>query len=220
MHRIRAPRTTLLPEDVPGGDGATPSGGGGSGTPAGGPEALRADLARERDRRQAAETAAAERAQQLSTLQAQVEALTGAERQRAQAADGEAAAAVRAEMESALTSARAQAATAIAHTVRADARRLAVSAGVRDDRAETFLRLLDLTGVVITDGVPDGAGIAAVVSAALDEAPEFRATSGAPRRAQPGSGQGASPVPSGDTQAEVSDILRRMQQAVSIKPTG
>lgn len=181
--------------------------------PAGGPEALRADLAAERDRRQAAEaelaTLRAAEAQRAAQAQQQQQAAESAETQR-----------VRQQLEAQAQQAQATAATAIAHLVRSEARRVAIASGVHDDRSETFLRLVDLTGVQLdAGGQPDAAAIRTAVEAGLTAAPEFRATAGGPRRAPqvPGATpSGATPAQPADLQTQVSSLLQEMQTSVGI----
>jgi multidrug efflux pump subunit AcrA (membrane-fusion protein) len=183
--------------------------------PAGGVDALRADLASERDRRQAAEA-------ELATLRAAEASRAAVAAQAAQAAESAETARVRQQLEAQAQQAQTTAATAIAHLVRSEARRVAVAAGVHDDRSETFLRLVDLTGVQLdAHGIPDAAAIRTAVEAGLTAAPEFQATSGGPRRAPqvPGApGHGATPTPPADLQSQVGDLLRDMQTTVGITP--
>lgn len=197
------------PAPVPG----PPAGGQAGAGPAGGPQAVLADLAAERDRRQAAEaelaTLRAAEAQRAAQAQQQQQAAESAETQR-----------VRQQLEAQAQQAQATAATAIAHLVRSEARRVAIASGVHDDRSETFLRLVDLTGVQLdAGGQPDAAAIRTAVEAGLTAAPEFRATAGGPRRAPqvPGAApSGATPAQPADLQTQVSSLLQEMQTSVGI----
>lgn len=205
-----------------GGDGGQQGGGqqqqqGGDGR-AGGQQQLLADLAAERDRRQAAESREAELQRQLEA--ARIAGLP-ADQQALEQARTEAAAAARreAEQQSSGTIAAERAARIMAE-VRAEA----VLAGVRVDEQETegqpsrldrFVRLLDLSQLQLgADGSVDRASIRTLIDRELEALPEFRNGAAPPRRAAPGAGQGAQPPAAADVTAQVQSTLGAMQQAL------
>lgn len=57
--------------------------------------------------------------------------------------------------------------------VTAEARIAAAAAGAKPERIDRILRLLDLDGVAVDDGTPDGKAIAAAVKALKGEVPEL-----------------------------------------------
>lgn len=72
---------------------------------------------------------------------------------------------------------------ALAVRVETVAERAALAAGVRAERVERFMRLVDLTDLdaLVEDGKPDSAAIGTLVAKALDDVPEFKAPPAAGR---------------------------------------
>ncbi|MCL4293886.1 MAG: DUF4355 domain-containing protein [Acidimicrobiia bacterium] len=103
----------------------------------------------------------------------EAEAATAAER--AKLDDVERLKAEKADAEKAAADARA---AALAVRVAATAERAALAAGVRPDRVERFMRLVDLADVdgLVDDGEPDRDAIGKLVTKALDDVPEFKTT--------------------------------------------
>lgn len=210
------PPAPTPPAPAPPAPGTAAPAGGEDAARRGGPDAVLADLASERDRRQAAE--------------AEVTRLRAAADTAARASESEETTRVRTDLQSradaataAAAAAETRAVSAIAHLVRAAASRLAVAAGVPDERAGAFLRHVDLATVAYdpVTGVPQAAALQAAVDAGLAEAPEFRVSAGGPRRAPIYSAvpQGAEAPAPIDERAKVADMLALMQASAGLPVT-
>lgn len=166
-------------------------------------------LAKERAARQAAEKALKER--------------QSAEAQAAREAETAEVGKVRTELEARLAAAEAQLSTALAGRTLDAARLSATTAGVDPAHVDTFLRLVDLTGVKVTpEGAVDAEAVGLAITAGLESAPMFKPPlSGAQvgaRRANPGSGAGATPAPVGDMTAKVAAQVAAMQRVLGQAP--
>lgn len=63
--------------------------------------------------------------------------------------------------------------------VKADAKVAAVAAGVKPERINKFLKLVDLSDIEVSEGgEPDGAAIKAAIAEALEDVPEFKGAAG------------------------------------------
>lgn len=85
---------------------------------------------------------------------------------------------LKAEQAAAVAERDAARAEVLATKVETTAERAAIAAGVKPDRVDRFMRLVDLSNVddLTDDGKPDRAAIDAAVTAALDAVPEFKGT--------------------------------------------
>lgn len=90
---------------------------------------------------------------------------------------------------------------AVAARVETTAERLALKAGVKADRVDRFLRLVDLSDLesLAPDGKVDADAIQAAVDAELDSTPEFKGAAGA---STPAAGTGADMSGSGGTRKQ------------------
>ena len=159
-------------------------------------------LERERERRREAE--------------AELQRLRDAEAARQREAETGEVTRVRTELEQQNAALQAQLSTALAGRTLDQARISATAAGVDPAHVDTFLRLVDLTGVQVRqDGSLDTDAIGAAVNAGLEAAPMFKpplpgGQFGA-RRVPAGSGAGATPAPAGDLNAKVAAQVAAMQ---------
>lgn len=133
--------------------------------------AVNAEVARQLGAAVAPKIAAAEQ-KARSQWEADLKALADAENQTAEQKAQAAAEAARQEAAAAIEKANAT-------LVKAAAQVAAVAAGANPARVDALLKLADLTGVTVTDGNPDAAGVKAAVDAALKDFPEFKAASAA-----------------------------------------
>jgi hypothetical protein len=140
-----------------------------------------------------------------------------ADQQAIELARQEAAEAARREAEQANAT---QLATERASRILAEARATALEAGARPERLAAFVRVLDLSGVATATGEIDEARLRQIVDAELEATPEFRRADVAPppRRAAPGSGQGAQPPAPVDQNAKVAETVGAMQKALGRRP--
>ena len=190
-----------------GGGGGTGGAGGGGGGEGGGDrpargsdEQLRADLAKERDKRQ--------------DVERQLQQLRDADEQRRRADEGEQARQVRTELEQQLGQSTEQVGNLRAALILRDARDAATAAGVPAEHWRAFSKHVDLETLstkVGADGTVPEADLKAAVEAALEEAPVFRTTS-TPRgrSAAPGSGAGAARTHD-DVSTATASALARMR---------
>lgn len=172
--------------------------------PKGGDEALRADLARERDKRQAAET----------KLNEHLASQSQADHDKRTADAVAAAVAAAADAHTAQDAARI--APVLARLVITSARKAAEDAGVVPDskpegapetwagRVDRFLNLVDLKGLASEDGDVDTKVLGERISAAAQANPEF-VTKPQGRAAAPGGSQGGALKPPSVSVAEATD---------------
>lgn len=97
----------------------------------------------------------------------------------------------KADADKAVADARAE---ALAARIEAGAERAALAAGVKPDRVERFLRLVDLSDVdtLSADGKPDTDAIRTAVDATLSDVPEFAGSASPPPKSAGGDFTGAS----------------------------
>jgi len=192
---------------------------------AGGDDALKVDAARERDRRQAAETAREAADKKATELQAELDRIRNTtadeqarEREAQARRDGETTG-----RQAAVDEADQRLAPVLARLVATEARTAAVAAGVQPgeavdgqpDRVSRFLALVDLTGLVNDAGEIDSAALTQRVSEKAGQYPELVAAPSR-RAGNPGGPQDGSGPPHTKLSDRVSAVVAQMREELNI----